>query len=263
MDIAKKITNLMSHNVTTGQMITLIDQAEDVKTRRIVNIRDKPMVIILSGPVGMGKSQIHKSTFLPTTHRHLLENDNFGSIFRTLLWYDFLNFKRHIHSLNSMTTDSIKFQTRIQDDNGMPIFVNRTLFDTSTYRILLVFEAYTCEPIAFRKKVDHLLADAKVYEILHTIRHDLKYTLHHIKFNFNLRLIWILSNSPVNFVQNLKNRVFYHTTNIDWPRFCLNQMYLFEKLIRILNVGDIIYTNYSISTDVICKHIIDTMCEAN
>lgn len=260
MDIAKKIAKLMSDNVTTGQVIVHNNQAEAVINRKLSNISNKLTVCIMSGPVGMGKSQIHKSTFLPTTHRHLIEKDNFGSIFRTMLWYDFLNFKRHIHSLDDITNKMVELQPQEPQPDGMPIFINRTLFDTATYRTLLVFEAYTCDQIDFRYKVDQLFKDPKIHDILQTIRYDLNYTLQHVKFKFNVRLVWILSKSPVNFALTLQNRVFYHTTHINWPRFCLNQMYLFEKLVRILNVGYIIYTNYPISTDVVRKHIIDTIC---
>lgn len=260
MESAKNFAKLLANKVTTGQMIDK-DLAEDAVYTAIKFT--KPVVVILAGPTGMGKSKIHKSTFLPNTHRHLLDKDNFTSIFKTMLWYDFLYFKRHIHSLDGIIRNSDKLSCSSMQLNDRFTFINRTLFDTVTYRTLIILEAYTCEPIAFRNRVDNLLSDEKIHEILNTIRQDLQYTLHYVKFDFDLKFIWILSKTPENCVTNLKNRIFYQTTAINWTRFCINQMYLFEKLVRLLDVGDIIYTNPSITVEIIQKHIADSSSESD
>lgn len=262
METAKNFAKLLTNRAMTGEKL-INDRAEvATKSSPPQTITPKPVMVILSGPVGMGKSKIHKSTFLPTTHRHLLEMDNITSLVRTLLWYDYMYFKRHIQSLDYNEGCARVRMQSVEIDDTLAV-INRTLFDTITYRAMIVFQAYTCDPILFRQKVDNLFKDPKIYDIMHTIRNDLKYTMHNINCGFNLRLIWIMSKAPTNFVGNLKNRVFYHITEINWTRFCLNQMYFFETLVRILDVGDIIYTNKSIDVDAVRKHIRDTVIDCN
>lgn len=253
------IVKLFSNKVTTGQMPESA-LGEDI-LRKFKRIHEKPTFVILNGPVGLGKSKIagNKSTFTSYTHKSIHNDMTRDPIvgLRMLMWYDHLNFIKYIRFIDQINYEVASISSippPCEVDKNITI-LNNTIFDIFTYRTIVFCDGYTCEPNKFRSKIETIFNDPHIFSIIQTCRTNILSTLKHLKANFNYKILWILSKNPAENIANLRDRVFIPPANINWARYCVNQMYLFQRLAILLGIGKIIYVPYSITVKDIQEHL--------